>query len=171
MRWLWTLPGTNWSQQVGTAGAVAGWGCVSDTQVRPPFASHCRSRWGRDHPVPHHLYLTSRIWLWGHVVMSHGLVCWCCIVAGVDRQVKVWDVRTFKPLHAYFANSPATALDISQRGLLAVGQGRRLQVGSWCELSTVGAAAARSPNTSMHLSMRVAHSMPMHPVAAGVMAA
>lgn len=48
--------------------------------------------------------------------------------AGVDCQVKVWDVRTFKPLHAYFANSPPTALDVSQRGLLAVGQGRRLQV-------------------------------------------
>lgn len=48
---------------------------------------------------------------------------------GVDSQVKVWDVRTFKPMHAYFANSPATSLDISQKGLLAVGQGRRLQVG------------------------------------------
>lgn len=42
----------------------------------------------------------------------------------------MWDVRTFQPLHAYFANSPATALDVSQRGLLAVGQGRRLQVRS-----------------------------------------
>lgn len=40
----------------------------------------------------------------------------------------MWDVRTFKPLHAYFANAPATSLDVSQRGLLAVGQGRRLQV-------------------------------------------
>lgn len=58
----------------------------------------------------------------------HVLVC----APGVDCQVKVWDVRTFKPLHAYFANSPATALDISQRGLLAVGQGRRLQVGAVC---------------------------------------
>lgn len=54
------------------------------------------------------------------------------VTAGVDCQVKVWDVRTFKPLHAYFANSPATALDISQRGLLAVGQGRRLQVWRDC---------------------------------------
>jgi U3 small nucleolar RNA-associated protein 7 len=53
-------------------------------------------------------------------------------VAGVDRQVKVWDIRTFKPLHAYFANSPATSLDISQRGLLAVGQGRRLQLWRDC---------------------------------------
>lgn len=51
---------------------------------------------------------------------------------GVDRQVKVWDIRTFKPLHAYFANSPATSLDISQRGILAVGQGRRLQLWRDC---------------------------------------
>ncbi len=48
--------------------------------------------------------------------------------AGVDCQVKVWDVRTYKPLHAYFANAPATSLDISHKGLLAVAQGRRLQV-------------------------------------------
>ncbi len=46
----------------------------------------------------------------------------------MDGQVKVWDIRTYQPLHAYFANTPATQLDISQRGLLAVGQGRRVQV-------------------------------------------
>eukprot|EP00878_Enallax_costatus_P006125 GHUV01006421.1.p1 GENE.GHUV01006421.1~~GHUV01006421.1.p1 ORF type:complete len:527 (+),score=156.16 GHUV01006421.1:330-1910(+) len=54
------------------------------------------------------------------------------VTAGVDRQVKVWDIRTFKPLHAYFANSPATSLDISQRGILAVSQGRRLQLWRDC---------------------------------------
>ncbi len=43
--------------------------------------------------------------------------------------MKVWDVRTFKQLHAYFSYSPATSLAISQRGLLAVGYGRRVQVG------------------------------------------
>lgn len=70
---------------------------------------------------------------------------WCgwCAAAGVDRQVKVWDVRTFQPLHAYFANSPATALDISQRGLLAVGQGRRLQVGSWDGIRVVAVRTGR----------------------------
>lgn len=44
----------------------------------------------------------------------------------------MWDVRTFKPMHAYFANSPATSLDVSQRGILAVGQGRRLQLWRDC---------------------------------------
>eukprot|EP00775_Hariotina_reticulata_P010913 gene10913-11067_t len=54
------------------------------------------------------------------------------VTAGVDCQVKVWDVRTFKPLHAYFANSPATSLDVSQRGILGVAQGRRLQLWRDC---------------------------------------
>ena len=48
--------------------------------------------------------------------------------SGLDCHVKVWDVRTFKPLHAYFANSPATQLDISQKGVLAVAQGSRVQL-------------------------------------------
>lgn len=63
---------------------------------------------------------------WSHALAHalHGFTC-----AGVDSQVRVWDVRTFKPLHSYFAYSPATSLDISQRGLLAVGYGRKVQVG------------------------------------------
>lgn len=50
------------------------------------------------------------------------------LCAGVDNQVKVWDIRMLKPLHEYFSYSPATTLDISQRGLLAVGYGRKVQV-------------------------------------------
>jgi hypothetical protein len=42
-------------------------------------------------------------------------------------QVRVWDVRTFKPRHAYFSHAPVDALDISQRGLLALGHGRSVQ--------------------------------------------
>ncbi|EFN58765.1 hypothetical protein CHLNCDRAFT_29762 [Chlorella variabilis] len=42
--------------------------------------------------------------------------------------VKVWDLRMLRPLHAYFSPSPAECCDISQRGLLAVGYGRRVQV-------------------------------------------
>ncbi|KAI7836421.1 hypothetical protein COHA_009721 [Chlorella ohadii] len=42
--------------------------------------------------------------------------------------VKVWDMRTFQPLHAYYSPSPAEWCDISQRGMLAVGYGRRIQV-------------------------------------------
>lgn len=43
------------------------------------------------------------------------------------RQVRVWDVRTYKPRHAYFSHAPVEALDISQRGLLALGHGRTVQ--------------------------------------------
>lgn len=48
--------------------------------------------------------------------------------AGVDGQLKLWDLRMLKPLHAYLCVRPATSLDISQRGMLAVGFGRRVQV-------------------------------------------
>lgn len=44
-------------------------------------------------------------------------------------QVRVWDVRMYKPRHAYFSHAPVEALDISQRGLLALGHGRTVQVG------------------------------------------
>lgn len=50
------------------------------------------------------------------------------VTAGVDNQIKVWDIRMMKPLHAYFSYSPARNLDISHRGLLAVGYGRKVQI-------------------------------------------
>jgi len=44
------------------------------------------------------------------------------VTGGADRQVKIWDLRTYKNLHSYFtvAGIP-TAMDISQRGLLGIG--------------------------------------------------
>ncbi|PSC71469.1 WD40 repeat [Micractinium conductrix] len=50
------------------------------------------------------------------------------VTTGADGQVKVWDIRTLRPLHAYYSPSPADWCDISQRGMLAVGYGRRVQV-------------------------------------------
>ena len=47
---------------------------------------------------------------------------------GAEGQLKVWDMRMLRPLHSYLCRRPATTLDISQRGLLAVGFGRRIQV-------------------------------------------
>eukprot|EP01138_Halocafeteria_seosinensis_P011063 gb/GECG01011299.1/.p1 GENE.gb/GECG01011299.1/~~gb/GECG01011299.1/.p1 ORF type:complete len:478 (+),score=51.45 gb/GECG01011299.1/:1-1434(+) len=41
--------------------------------------------------------------------------------AGADAKLKVWDLRTYKELHEYFVPSPASSIDISQRGLLGVG--------------------------------------------------
>ena len=40
----------------------------------------------------------------------------------------MWDLRTFKPLHSYFSRAPAEWCDISQRGVLAVGWGRKVSV-------------------------------------------
>ncbi len=50
------------------------------------------------------------------------------VTTGADGQVKVWDLRTYQPLHSYFSPAPATWCDISQRGMLAVGWGRRINI-------------------------------------------
>ncbi|KNC75685.1 hypothetical protein SARC_11796 [Sphaeroforma arctica JP610] len=48
--------------------------------------------------------------------------------AGLDGQMKVWDVRTYKHIHSYFTHTPANSLHISQSGLLGVGFGSHVQV-------------------------------------------
>lgn len=50
------------------------------------------------------------------------------VTAGSDSQVRVWDLRTYKELHSYYAAAPATCLDVSQRGMLAVSWGSRVQI-------------------------------------------
>jgi U3 small nucleolar RNA-associated protein 7 len=66
------------------------------------------------------------------------------VTAGADGQVKVWDVRKFQPLHAYFSRAPTECLDISQRGLLAVGFGRNIQVAPcWRPISMLDAFTAQ----------------------------
>jgi U3 small nucleolar RNA-associated protein 7 len=50
------------------------------------------------------------------------------VTVGSDKQMKVWDVRTYKPLHEYFCSAPAQNVEISQRGLVAVSWGSRVQV-------------------------------------------
>eukprot|EP00891_Asterochloris_glomerata_P003549 jgi/Astpho2/3549/fgenesh1_pm.00057_%23_8_t len=50
------------------------------------------------------------------------------VTTGTDSQVCVWDLRTFKPLHSYFSRAPAEWCDVSQRGMLAVGWGRKVSV-------------------------------------------
>jgi len=41
--------------------------------------------------------------------------------AGADSQVKLWDIRTFQPIHSYWTHAPPSTLDISGTGLLGVG--------------------------------------------------
>jgi U3 small nucleolar RNA-associated protein 7 len=50
------------------------------------------------------------------------------VTAGQDGQVKVWDCRTYKELHSYYAHRPASTMDISQNGHLALAFGPNVQV-------------------------------------------
>ena len=53
-----------------------------------------------------------------------------CVTAGADARMKVWDIRKFsdEPVFNYFLPSPAHTLDVSQRGLVAVGYASHVQV-------------------------------------------
>ncbi|XP_042511955.1 probable U3 small nucleolar RNA-associated protein 7 [Macadamia integrifolia] len=46
--------------------------------------------------------------------------------AGMERKIKLWDLRKFEVLHTYSGH--AKTLDFSQRGLLAIGNGSRVQI-------------------------------------------
>ena len=68
--------------------------------------------------------------------------------AGLDGQMKVWDIRNFKdkPLQQYFTPTPATCLDISQKNMLAVGHGSHVQI--WKGALT---AKEKSPLMNHHI--------------------
>ena len=74
-------------------------------------------------------------------MMTHGAALTDCAVdlsgnymvtTGLDSQMKVWDLRTYRRLHEYFTPTPATAVEISQRGLVAVSHGSQVQVWKDC---------------------------------------
>ncbi|KAF9212335.1 Small subunit (SSU) processome component [Podila verticillata] len=48
--------------------------------------------------------------------------------AGLDGQLKLWDLRSYKPMQEYYTPSPAASLSISQRGLLGVGFGPHVSI-------------------------------------------
>ncbi|KAK6097150.1 putative U3 small nucleolar RNA-associated protein 7 [Batrachochytrium dendrobatidis] len=48
--------------------------------------------------------------------------------SGLDGQMKVWDVRTYKTLQEYYTPRPASSMTISHKGLLAVAFGPHLSV-------------------------------------------
>mmetsp|Transcript_191 Transcript_191/g.419 ORF Transcript_191/g.419 Transcript_191/m.419 type:complete len:554 (-) Transcript_191:331-1992(-) len=50
------------------------------------------------------------------------------VTSGLDGQVKVWDLRTYKELHSYFTVRPSSTVSVSQTGLLALGHGSHVQV-------------------------------------------
>ncbi len=52
----------------------------------------------------------------------------CVLPADPCVRRQIWDLRTFKLMHDYFTTQPGSSLDISQTGLLAVGNGSHVQV-------------------------------------------
>eukprot|EP00299_Pterocystis_sp_00344_P019025 c9476_g1_i1.p1 GENE.c9476_g1_i1~~c9476_g1_i1.p1 ORF type:complete len:520 (-),score=100.95 c9476_g1_i1:48-1607(-) len=50
------------------------------------------------------------------------------VTSGLDGQIKVWDLRSYKQLHSYYSPLPAVSISISDRGLMALGYGSRVQV-------------------------------------------
>lgn len=50
------------------------------------------------------------------------------VTAGLDGMMRVFDLRMYRKLHSYFTPMPASAMDISQTGMLAVGYGPNVQI-------------------------------------------
>lgn len=50
------------------------------------------------------------------------------ITSGMDKKMKVFDIRAFKPLRSYFLPTGASCLSLSQRGLLSAATGDIVQV-------------------------------------------
>ncbi|XP_012694226.1 WD repeat-containing protein 46 [Clupea harengus] len=50
------------------------------------------------------------------------------VTSGLDKKLKVYDIRFFKPLQSYFLPAGASCLSISQKGLLAAATGDIVQV-------------------------------------------
>lgn len=50
------------------------------------------------------------------------------VTTGLDNLLKVWDLRTYKMLHKNHSFTAASALDVSQTGLISVALGANIQV-------------------------------------------
>ncbi|XP_017265224.1 WD repeat-containing protein 46 [Kryptolebias marmoratus] len=50
------------------------------------------------------------------------------VTSGMDKKLKVFDIRAFKPLKSYFLPAGASCLSLSQRGLLSAATGDIVQV-------------------------------------------
>jgi len=54
--------------------------------------------------------------------------------AGLDGQMKIWDLRTYKMVSQYFTTKPASSMHFSQKKLLAMGCGPHVQI--WKDICT-----------------------------------
>lgn len=78
--------------------------------------------------------------------------------SGLDGKMRIWDVRTYKELQAYYTPTPASCLTISQQGLLAVGHGPHIQI--WRDAFT---QKQKSPYMSHMFPSCTVHSMQFCP--------
>jgi U3 small nucleolar RNA-associated protein 7 len=53
--------------------------------------------------------------------------------SGLDGQLKVWDIRTYKELDSYYTPTPPSCITYSQKGLLGVASNGRVTV--WKDLN------------------------------------
>ena len=51
--------------------------------------------------------------------------------SGVDRKVKIWDLRMYKMLQSYKVSAGAGHLDFSHKDMLAAGIGNIVEVQFW----------------------------------------
>lgn len=56
------------------------------------------------------------------------------LCGGQDLRLKLWDIRAMKEVHSYTTRQPATSIDISDRGLAAIGSGTGVTL--WKDLFT-----------------------------------
>jgi len=63
-----------------------------------------------------------------YVTLHVDCVCSYMATSGLDRRLKVWDLRTNKALHNYRLSFAASHLSFSQRGLLAAGLNNVVEV-------------------------------------------
>ena len=57
--------------------------------------------------------------------------------SGVDRKIKIWDLRTFKELYSYKVGAGPGHLAFSQTGLLGAGMGNIVQVNGLISFQTL----------------------------------
>lgn len=48
--------------------------------------------------------------------------------SGLERKIKIWDLRTYKCMHEFKVPSGAGSMNFSSRGLLAAGMGNTVSV-------------------------------------------
>lgn len=113
---------------------------VGECQAGAAGTGRCRAmRLNAANGVVHLGHASGQVTLWSPAV-SGALVAMQChrspvqavaidtqghymATAGAEGHIKVWDLRTFRRLHQYNPVRPATALDISQQGILAAAYG------------------------------------------------